>query len=101
MRCSPLGLAGPLILTLSFATRFDLGTDAPWYLLSLVAAGYVPWVAVLLGLVWLAVAAQLATLVSGRYAPFPDVQSRGPGVLGRMTASRRHATEEQPEALER
>ena len=92
MRCSPLGLAGPLILTLSFATRFDLGGDAPWYLLSLVAAGYVPWVAVLLGLVWLAVAAQLATLVSGRYAPFPDVQSRGPGVLGRMTASRRHAT---------
>ena len=77
-RCLPLGLAGPLILTLSFATRFDLGGDAPWYLLSLVAVGYVPWVAVLLGLVWLAIAAQLATLVSGRYAPFPDVRSRGP-----------------------
>ena len=73
-----LGLAGPLILVLSFATRFDLGGDAPWYLLSLVAVGYVPWVAVLLGLVWLAIAAQLATLVSGRYAPFPDVRSRGP-----------------------
>ena len=38
-----LGLAGPLILTLSFATRFDLGGDAPWYLLSLVAVGYVPF----------------------------------------------------------
>ena len=74
-----LGLAGPLILTLSFSTRFDLGADAPWYLLSLVAVGYVPWVAVLLGLVWLAIAAQLATLVSGRYAPYPDVQARGPG----------------------
>ena len=102
-----LGLLGPLILTLSFATRFDLGSDAPWYLLSLVAAGYVPWVAVLLGLVWLAVAAQLATLVSGRYAPFPDVQAGGPGnragaLLARMVASpaKRRATQQAPEALE-
>ena len=76
-----LGLAGPLILILSFATRFDLGGDAPWYLMSLVAVGYVPWIAVLLGLVWLAVAAQLTTLVSGRYAPYPDVRSRGPRAL--------------------
>ena len=41
-RLLTLGLAGPLILMLSFATRFDLGGEAPWYLLSLVAAGYVP-----------------------------------------------------------
>ncbi len=37
-----LGLTGPVILTLSFATRFDLGCDAPWYLLSLVAAATSP-----------------------------------------------------------
>ena len=73
-----VGLAGPLILALSFATRFGLGADAPWYLLSLVAVGYVPWVAVLLGLVWLAVAASSRRLfpagtprirTSGRAAP--------------------------------
>lgn len=102
-----LGLAGPLILTLSFSTRFDLGADAPWYLLSLVAAGYVPWVAVLLGVVWLAIAAQLATLVSGRYAPYPDVRARGPGsragtLVARLITppSRRRATLEEPDALE-
>ena len=102
-----LGLAGPLILTISFATRFELGGDAPWYLLSLVATGYVPWVAVLLGLVWLAVAAQLATLVFGRYAPFPDIRAGGPrsrlgGLIIRVVASRsrRGASQEVPDALE-
>ena len=102
-----LGLTGPLILTLSFATRFDLGGDTLWYLLALVAAGYVPWVAVVLGLVWLAVAAQLATLVSGRYAPVASPAARGPGsrsgtFRGRMIArsSRRRGTHDAPDALE-
>jgi len=102
-----LGLAGPLILTLSFATRFDLGGDAPWYLLALVAAGYVPWVAVLLGLVWLAVAAQLAALVSGRYAAYSSVQARGPGsrsgaLRDRIGASpsERRGTQSESDALE-
>jgi hypothetical protein len=102
-----LGLAGPLILMLSFATRFDLGGDALWYLLSLAAAGYVPWVAVLLGLAWLAVAAQLATLVSGRYSAYPDTRMRGPGsrpgsLLGRLAASRasHRAPLKEPDALE-
>ena len=102
-----IGLAGPLILTLSFSTRFELGADAPWYLLSLVVVGYVPWIAVLLGLVWLAIAAQLATLVSGRYAPYPDVQARHPGsragtLLSRVVTppSRRRARHEEPDALE-
>ena len=102
-----LGFAGPLILVLSFATRFDLGGDAPWYLLSLVANGYVPWVAVLLGVAWLAVAAQLATLASGRYAPYPDVHVRRPGgrAGGRLARllglpGGRRATREEPDALE-
>ena len=84
-----------------------LGGDAPWYLLSLVAVGYVPWVAVLLGLVWLAIAAQLATLVSGRYAPFPDVRADGPDnragtLLARLLSfsSGRRATHDEREALE-
>ena len=94
-----LGFAGPLILVLSFATRFDLGADAPWYLLSLVANGYVPWVAVLLGLVWLAIAAQLAALVSGRYAAYPgrqaQVRAPQPDLVGARCLAGRHATQDE------
>ncbi|MGZ8782176.1 MAG: M28 family metallopeptidase [Gaiellaceae bacterium] len=73
-----VGFAGPLLLLLSFATRLDLGAETPWYLLSLVAAGYVPWLVVGLGLAWLAVAAQLTTLAVGRYAPYESSGSGRP-----------------------
>ncbi len=73
-----LGFAGPLVLLVSLATRLDLGADTPWYLLSLVASGYVPWIAVLLAVGWTAVAAQLATLAAGRYAPYPTGRVRRP-----------------------
>jgi hypothetical protein len=57
-------------------------------------------VAVLLGLVWLAIAAQLATLVSGRYAPFPDVKAGGPrGRIGVLLSARR-APHDERDALE-
>jgi hypothetical protein len=65
-----VGFTGPLLLTLSFSTRLGLGLETPWYLLSLVAVGYVPWIAVVLGLVWLAIGAQLTALTAGRYAPY-------------------------------
>jgi hypothetical protein len=95
-----LGLAGPALLVVSFATRFDLGLDAPWYLLSLVAVGYVPWVAIGIGVVWLAVAAQLTALAAGRYAPYPDARRRGP--RRPLTVFRRHRRPrlEQVDALE-
>ena len=73
-----LGFAGPFALLLSFATRLDLGVDTPWYLLSLVASGYVPWVAVFLAVGWTAVSAQLATLAAGRYAADPTGRVRRP-----------------------
>jgi Peptidase family M28 len=72
-----LGFGGPLILLLSFATRLDLGLETPWYLLSLVVVGYVPWIAVGLAVVWCAVAAQLTALTAGRYAPM-SARARGP-----------------------
>ena len=71
-----LGFAGPLILLVSLAQRLGLGLDAPSYLLSLIAVGYVPAIAMVLGLAWLAVAAQLAALAGGRYAPYPDARER-------------------------
>jgi Peptidase family M28 len=71
------GFVGPLLLVVSFAARRGLGFDAAWYLLSLVGAGYVPLVAPLLAFAWLAVAAQLAAVASGRYAASPQMRSQG------------------------
>jgi hypothetical protein len=98
-----IGFTGPLILTLSFSTRFDLGLETPWYLLSLVAVGYVPWIAVLLGLVWLAIGAQLTALTAGRYGPYSNARAGSPrarlGVLfSRKTT--RGKTESEVEVME-
>ena len=92
-----LGFAGPLLLLLSFSTRFALGYETPWYLLSLVAVGYTPWLAVALGLAWLGIAGQLAALAAGRYAPSPNGgrQQRRDGL--RLV---RRATGEERDALE-
>ena len=93
-----LGFAGPLFLLLSFSTRFDLGFEAPWYLLSLVAVGYTPWLAVVLGLAWLGIAAQLAALAAGRYAPYPSGgRQQRPGQGLRLV---RRATGQERDALE-
>jgi hypothetical protein len=93
-----LGFAGPLFLVLSFSTRFDLGFETPWYLLSLVAVGYTPWLAVVLGLAWLGIAAQLAALAAGRYAPYPtggrqQRPSQGLRLVRRATGQERDALE--------
>ena len=94
-----VGFTGPLILTLSFSTRFELGLETPWYLLSLVAVGYVPWIAVVLGLVWLAIGAQLTALTAGRYAPYPSTRASGPRAPFGALFSRR-TTDREAEALE-
>jgi hypothetical protein len=70
------GFAGPALVLGSFAFRFGLGWDAPWYILELRALGYVPFVAIVLVVPWLAAAGQLAALASGRYAPYPDADER-------------------------
>jgi hypothetical protein len=98
-----LGFTGPLILMLSFSTRFGLGLETPWYLLTLVSVGYVPWIAVLLGLVWLAIGAQLTALTAGRYGPYSDAHAGGPfapfdALFSRKTTQR--LGEREAEALE-
>jgi hypothetical protein len=101
------GLAGPLLLLLSLGIRFRLGFDAPWYLLELVAIGWVhvPPVAVALG--GAACAAQLLTASAGRYAPYPapsERPARGPlrtvirGVVLTVRA-RRRVTDERRRAF--
>ncbi|MFY9579012.1 MAG: M28 family peptidase [Gaiellaceae bacterium] len=70
------GFAGPALVVGSFAFRYGLGWDAPWYLLELRALGYVPFVVIVLAIPWLAGAGQLAALAAGRYAPYPEVGER-------------------------
>jgi hypothetical protein len=72
------GFAGPLFLVVSFGARFGVGFDAPWYLATLLAVGYVPATAALIALPWLAAAGQLTALTVGRYAPYPTARERRP-----------------------
>ncbi len=101
------GFGGPLLLVGSFAARLDLGFDAPWYLAQLAAIGYVSFPSLLVICAWCAVAAQLAAIVAGRYAPYPSAAER-PGLRpGRrlvqrilVTAQRRRdATTERDRAV--
>ena len=76
-----LGLAGPAFPIGSFALRFDLGLDAPWYLASLFSVGYASTVLFLAFLAWGAAAGQVAAILFGRYAPYPspgERPARGP-----------------------
>ena len=72
------GLTGPIVLLGSLAWRFELGADAPWYLVQLAALGYVPVPSLAIGLAWLAAAGQLAAVGAGRYAPYPSARERPP-----------------------
>ena len=101
------GMAGPLLLLASFALRFGLGLDAPWYLLVLTSVGYVEPPAVVLSVVWLAVAGQMTAVAAGRYAPYPTAAERGPrGPLrnavrrGVVAVRRRRAADDGVAALE-
>jgi hypothetical protein len=70
------GFAGPALLLWSFGVRFGLGLDAAAYVVHLAALGYIPFPLLALLVAWLAVAAQLGTLVAGRYAPYPGRDER-------------------------
>jgi peptidase M28-like protein len=96
-----LGFAGPALLVWSFASRYGLGLEAPWYIAWLYALGYAPAAGFLIGLAWTAAAAQLVALSAGRYAPYPAAAERPPrgpvreSVRRLALARRRHAAEQQ------
>jgi hypothetical protein len=73
-----LGFVGPLLLVWSFAGRYGLGWDAPWYVAWLFAIGYAPAPAFVIALGWAAGAGQLVALATGRYAPYPSAAERPP-----------------------
>jgi len=72
------GFAGPALLLWSFADRYGLGLDAPWYIAWLFALGYAPAPLLAIGVGWAAAAGQLAALAAGRYAPYPNANERRP-----------------------
>jgi hypothetical protein len=72
------GFAGPLLLLWSFADRYGLGWDAPWYIAWLFALGYAPVPGFVIALACAAAAGQLVALVGGRYAPYPSAAERPP-----------------------
>jgi hypothetical protein len=100
-----LGFAGPALLVWSFATRYGLGLDAPWYLAWLYSLHYAPAPGFLIALAWAAGAGQLVALSAGRYAPYPSAAERPPRGPVRETvrrivlARRRHASEAARRAL--
>jgi hypothetical protein len=73
-----LGFSGPAILLWSFASRYGLGLDAPWYIVWLFALGYAPLPGFAIALAWAAAAGQLLALAGGRYAPYPSAAERPP-----------------------
>ncbi|HET7571807.1 MAG TPA: M28 family peptidase [Gaiellaceae bacterium] len=73
-----IGLIGPGLVVWSFAVRYGLGWDAPWYVVKLFAVGYAPVPLLVIALGWLAAAGQLAAIATGRYAPYPAVGERPP-----------------------
>jgi len=75
------GFLGPVIVLISFAARYGLGLDAPWYLAELVAVRFVSVPVFVIGLTWLAVAGQLGALTAGRYAPYPSASERRLGPI--------------------
>ncbi|HET7567315.1 MAG TPA: M28 family peptidase [Gaiellaceae bacterium] len=101
------GFSGPGLLVWSFASRYGLGWDAPWYVVALFATGYAPLPLLVIALGWLAAAGQLAALSVGRYAPYPAPHERprlGPvrrGVRALVLAQRRRrrATGDERRAL--
>src|SRR5205823_14423431 len=101
------GFAGSALVLGSFAFRSGLGWDAPWFILELRNLGYVPFMAVVLVVPWLAGAGQVAALAAGRYAPYPSVGERPPlgparRVIRRLvlgSRARRRATQQAKRAL--
>jgi peptidase M28-like protein len=93
------GLAGPALLLWSFASRYGLGWDAPWYVARLFSVGYAPVVSLAVALAWAAAGGQLAALSAGRYAPYPSAAERPPrgplrrGVRTIVLAQRRRRRE--------
>jgi Peptidase family M28 len=84
------GLLGPIAGLLVLGRELGLGLlDTLLYVVGLATVGYVSLPSILLVLIWLTAAAQLAALAFGRYAPYAGgVEPPPPGPIRRAVAGR-------------
>lgn len=100
------GFAGPALLVWSFAARYGLGLDAPWYIAWLYSLGYAPAAGAVVAVGWAAAAGQLVALSVGRYAPYPAAAERPPrgpvreSVRRLVLARRRHVAKARRRAVQ-
>src|SRR5262249_11006941 len=80
-----IGVAGPVAALLLLANELGISAyEAVLYLFGLASVGYLGLGSVLAILAWLAVAAQVGALASGRYAPYAGgVEPPPPGAFRR------------------
>jgi hypothetical protein len=71
-----VGFAGPIVLLTTYALRFELGFDTPWYVATLFTVGYVPVSLIAALVLWGAAAGQIGAILFGRYAPYPTEDER-------------------------
>jgi hypothetical protein len=93
------GFTGPALILWSFAWRYRLGWDAPWYVAKLFVVGYAPLPLLVIAFAWLAAAGQLVAIAGGRYAPYPGERERPPRgplreLIRRIVLARRRHTDE-------
>jgi hypothetical protein len=82
------GLLGPFLVYWELASRLHLGLDVIWYVSELAAVGYVKLPLLIVATVFAAIAAQLAALSVGRYAPYPAADKRPGTTLPRRMVRR-------------
>ena len=70
-----LGLAGPVVCVVVVAEQLGLGARAVPYTVGLATSGTTPWLLTLCALLWAAVAAQIASIVSSPRAAATEPQS--------------------------
>ena len=81
-----IGLAGPLVGLVLLSRQLDLNVfDAALYVIGLATVGYLSLGSVLAAIAWAAVAAQLAALTFGRYAPYADGREPPPAGVVRTS----------------
>jgi Peptidase family M28 len=84
------GLLGPAVGLLLLARELGLGLlDTVLYVVGLTTVGYVSLTSVVLTLIWMTAAAQLAALAFGRYAPYAGGAEPPPPGLIRQALSAR------------
>lgn len=83
-----LGLLGPILGLVTLASQVGVPlARAPLYVAGLVTVGYVSVGSVLAAVVWLTVAAQVAAIAFGRYAPYANgAEPPPPGAVRRAIA---------------